>query len=112
MGSIISAKCNCGFEKEMFLGGGMQNFTTYCNFPVYCEECRILFESNLFDKEIFCPKCKGTKTIPYDKKCLQRGTPIFEWNIGDKTLTLTDGNYLCPKCGSFTMGFVDIGCFD
>ncbi len=39
MGSIIKAYCDCGYENIMPLGGGMENFTTYCNFPVYCEEC-------------------------------------------------------------------------
>lgn len=33
MGSLIKAHCDCGLEREMFLGGGMRNFTTYCNFP-------------------------------------------------------------------------------
>lgn len=29
MGSIISARCDCGYEKnDMLLGGGMENFTT------------------------------------------------------------------------------------
>jgi hypothetical protein len=38
MGSIISAKCNCGFEKEMPLGGGMRDFMTYYYFWESYEE--------------------------------------------------------------------------
>jgi Zn finger protein HypA/HybF involved in hydrogenase expression len=112
MGSIIKAYCDCGYENTMPLGGGMKNFTTYCNFPFFCEECRILFEENLFEEQMLCPKCKGTKTIPYDKKCLQKGTSVFEWNIGDRELTLTDGKYVCPECGNSTLTFEDEGCWD
>jgi hypothetical protein len=112
MGSIISAICGCGYENTMPLGGGMENFTTYCNFPFYCEECRILFEENAFEEQVSCPKCKGTKTDPYDKKCLQEGTSVFEWDVGDRELILTNGNHICPKCGDYSLTFEEAGCWD
>jgi len=50
--------------------------------------------------------------VPYDKKCLQEGTSVFEWNIGDRELILTNGNHICPKCGDYTLTFEDAGRWD
>jgi hypothetical protein len=117
MGSIVRASCNCGYEIVMPLGGGMMNFTTYCNFPYYCKNCRILFEANLLGKRISCRKCHGKDILPYDDNslCRQKGNTVFSWHIGEaieKELILTDGKYLCPKCGDFGMSFSDVGNWD
>jgi len=117
MGSIISAHCDCGFTYDMLLGGGMNNFTTLCNFPYYCEECKILFVANLFEKGICCPKCDKGKVIAYDdeKTCTSGGNIVFSWDIGDateRTLKLTDGKYICPACGKFDLSFISNGCWD
>ena len=117
MGSIVKAHCGCGYEKEMFLGGGMLNFTTHCNFPLYCAQCKILFEGNLFKKKITCPKCGTNDVVPYDsdKLCSRKGERVFDWNataeIG-RVLELTEGDYICPKCGRFAMSFADVGRWD
>jgi hypothetical protein len=117
MGSIVKALCGCGYEMEMYPGGGMRNFTTHCNFPFFCPHCAIMFEGNLFNKRIACPKCKAINGIPYDSNriCSRRGRRVYEWGFGDDTgrrPDLTDGDYLCPVCGRFTMTFVDVGCWD
>ncbi|MBT4207774.1 hypothetical protein HOE22_05460 [Candidatus Woesearchaeota archaeon] len=112
MGSIISAHCDCGYVVEMPLGGGMRSFNERSNFPFYCEECRILFEANAFEEPVSCPKCKGSETVTYDRKCLQEGTSIFKWGVGDRVLILTNGKHICPKCGKNTLTFEDAGCWD
>jgi len=112
MGSLINAYCGCGFENTMPLGGGMENFTTYCNFPFYCEECRIFFEANVFEEPVSCPKCKGSETVTYDRKCLQKGSSIFKCSVGDRELNLTNGKHICPECGKNTLTFEDAGCWD
>ena len=117
MGSIVKALCGCGYEKEMHLGGGMRNFTTHCNFPFLCPHCAIMFEGNLSRKSIPCSRCKATNGIPYDSDlaCRRKGKKVFDWDIEDqigRRLELTDGDYLCPGCGKFTMTFVDVGCWD
>lgn len=118
MGSIIGASCDCGYEKsEMFLGGGMANFNTYCNFPHYCEDCRTLFEADLFDKSRSCPRCKKRNVIAYDdeRACKIEGKNVFSWNVQEeigRNLNLTDGSYICPACGKFNLTFFDIGCWD
>ena len=117
MGSIVSAACDCGYETEICVGGGMRNFTTHCSFPLYCPTCRSLFEGNPFEKKIACPRCGAERALPYDSDqlCHRRGQEVFEWNGGDeigRRLELTEGDYLCPKCGRFAMTFVHVGCWD
>ena len=117
MGSIVKAYCGCGYERLMPLGGGMMNFTAHCNFPVYCPKCKVLFEANLVRKAIKCPECGDRNVLSYenDELCRKKGEAVFEWNLPGKlggTLKLTDGKYLCPKCGKYTMSFSDMGNWD
>jgi DNA-directed RNA polymerase subunit RPC12/RpoP len=102
----------------MCLGGGMLNFRTHCAFPAFCEKCGVMFEANLLRKRISCPRCRGTKhVVPYDdgRLCRRKGGEVFQWAMGDqigRDLILTDGDYLCPQCGRFTMSFAMAGCWD
>jgi RNA polymerase subunit RPABC4/transcription elongation factor Spt4 len=116
MGGIVKAFCACGYKKELYLGGGMKNFTTYCNFPIFCRKCKLLLEVNLLKKDVVCPICQHFDYLAYDDPSLikQKGNEIFSWNyekIGRK-LVLTDGKYLCPSCGQFSLSFVNVGNWD
>lgn len=66
MGSLITAKCECGFDKRMALGGGMRNHLTYCAFPCYCKDCKSLYLADLFSNNASCTKCESKNTLPYD----------------------------------------------
>lgn len=117
MGSIVKAQCGCGFEKEMYLGGGMRTFLTQCNFPFFCSACAIMFEGNILGNKVACPKCDATNSVPYnsDRLCLRKGQQVFEWNVAgdaERRLELTDGDYLCPGCGRPNMTFVGVGYWD
>ena len=122
MGSIIDAKCKCGSKKDnMFLGGGFSNFMTKASFPYYCEDCKSLFIGDRLAKKVKCKKCKSENIYPYDDKraCKRKGREVFKWNITDckkdkdeVVLILTDGKYICPKCGEYKLSFIDMGCFD
>jgi len=117
MGSIVVANCGCGYEKEMHLGGGMMNFETYCGFPVYCPACEQLFVANLFEEPIRCPECSSNRVLPYDAEelCVTKGSVVFDWFVevrNDRALELTNGEYLCPDCGQFTLSFHMRGFWD
>ena len=119
MGSLIGAFCKCGYEsKEMHLGGGFNNFMSNCSFPYYCEDCKTLFIANKLAKKANCPKCKNNNVFPYDDKraCKTKGNEIFEWNItdddSDKTIILTDGKYICPKCNKYELSFLHLAYYD
>lgn len=117
MGSVIRARCNCIFEKEIYLASGFDNFDTYFNFPMFCPECKTLFEGDLYSKTTICPNCKSMHGIPYDSDqlCHKRGQVVFVCNTDERIgrqLRLTEGDYLCPQCGRFTMTFEDVGEWD
>jgi DNA-directed RNA polymerase subunit RPC12/RpoP len=111
MGSQIVAKCECGVEVSILIGGGMMNFHTTCFFPCLCESCHSIVQVNLLAKAIRCPECRAPNPIPYDDPRLQ-GAPgkhnVAEWNMKSqlgRKLVLTDGRYRCSKCGKMSLQF-------
>jgi hypothetical protein len=119
MGSSVEAICECGYSTSTLIGGGMMSFQTTCYFPCLCEHCRNIVPVNLLAPEPRCPQCDATKIKPYDDPRLaeSRGQEIVaEWNMGGeqgRTLTLTDGAYLCPRCNRVALRFTDGGlCWD
>lgn len=117
MGSVIEAHCTCGFKRKMALGGGMWNFTTYCNFPFHCFDCKALFEVNFLKEAMRCSECGSMNAMSYDTStvCRRKGNPVFYWNFADelgRVLELTDGQYFCPKCYQYTLSFRYIGDWD
>lgn len=120
MGSAVTARCQCGVETDILIGGGMDNFMTTCYFPCLCESCQNVVQVNLLAKPIKCPECGAHDPIPYDDLQLL-GTPgnreVAGWNVKEKLgreLVLTDGKYKCPKCGQMSLEFSnDLGlCWD
>lgn len=119
MGLQVIARCECGLEEEISVGGGMMDFTTNCSFPCLCTGCHSVVEANLLDTAMSCPKCGATPLIPYDDPRLAESTGqkvVAQWNVGQelgRELMLTDGNYLCPACGRMSLRFADTGlCWD
>ncbi|EFH82180.1 conserved hypothetical protein [Ktedonobacter racemifer DSM 44963] len=115
MGSILRATCSCGFIQEWIpLGGGMRNYETVCSAPALCTSCGLLVCANYLDDMPRCP-CGGTVRF-YNDPALYR-TPVGEltvadWNIREKSFSLPDTHYLCPKCSEMNMHFRFAGCFD
>jgi hypothetical protein len=116
VGGIVKAFCACGYEKKMHLGGGLNNFKTYCNFPFYCRNCTSLVEINVLEQKKLCPQCSHPEILAYDDKslCIHTGIEIFSWNFEavGRELVLTDGRYLCPHCHKFAMSFRNVGDWD
>jgi len=121
MGGIVQARCDCGFESEnLFLGGGMLNFETYCGVPVLCKTCGSLQVVNLLDPCCCCGTCHGP--VEFYHKVVPRTAPelretltnrLFSWRLGGgDTLVLPDSGHLCPRCHEQHMRFVDTGRWD
>ena len=119
MGSAVQAKCECGYEEEFMIGGGMTTFHKLCLFPCLCRDCQQIVQANLLDTPAICPECKGVTVEPYDQEelCEQRGGEhVASWSpegpLG-RELGLTDGEYYCPSCDTFRLRFQDTGiCWD
>src|SRR5438128_1055567 len=117
MGSEVTARCGCGVEARILIGGGMQNFATTCYFPCLCEHCHSIVQVNLLAKTHRCPKCRSSKTIPYDDGRLRKSPGrhvMAEWNLPElgRELKLTDGKYRCPKCDKMTLRFSETALWD
>ena len=122
MGSILRAKCKCGFTSETILaGGGMLNFHEVCNAPAICLNCNLFLIKNYMKKYSKCPKCRKKVTF-YNNPQIQKKMPesykkyneIFCWYI-DKikgTFRLPDTQYFCPNCKEMTLEFFDLGNWD
>lgn len=118
MGSAVRAQCECGFEQEFMIGGGMLTFHELCCFPCLCQDCHRIVTTNLLDQSPTCPDCGGTSVVPYDQKELmgnEGSNNVTEWSPGKigRQLALTDGSYYCPQCDSYRLRFEDSGlCWD
>jgi hypothetical protein len=116
-GTIVSAKCDaCGYENgRIFLFGGKANLKTVCRFPAYCPEKKSLILINLMSEKAE-EECPGY--ISYtDPKLIQNpgSKTIASWNLPEPkniSVRLTDGDYLCPRCGQFRFHFKPIGYWD
>ena len=120
MGSMVNAKCQCGVDKQVSIGGGRMSFMTTCNFPCHCGKCHNVVKVNLLESwwRRKCPECGSRRITPYDHPSLA-GSPgeneVASWNMREelgRELKLTDGNYKCPRCGQITLRFERIGFFD
>ena len=115
MGSQVIAKCECGFETKIMIGGGMANFMTTCYFPCLCYNCQNVVQVNLLAASPVCPDCGAGNPIPYDTIELMETTGesiIAQWNVEEslgRELILYNSNYKCPRCGNIALQFVDSG---
>jgi len=118
MGDIVVAECDCGYQtKNLGLGGGMQDFTTYCGFPYLCLNCREVTVANFLDAEPSCRSCGSRSITAYNAEPLmgeRENGVVFNWYINSERgeLTLPEGTYLCPKCERKTLRFLWAGMFD
>jgi hypothetical protein len=117
MGSEVLARCRCGVQTRILIGGSRDNFQTTCYFPCLCEQCSAVVQVNLLAEQKRCPQCKTTKVIPYDDSVLSEraGTRLVaSWHMArqlGRNLKLTDGDYRCPRCGQMSLHFKDSGLF-
>jgi hypothetical protein len=118
VGSLINAKCSCGFSMDFAAGGGFTSFKTLCAAPAVCNECHEFIISNYIEIKPKCPK--GHKNVIfYNDLSLQMPSSkpigsVFSWNIGERKPVFELGNqpYYCPKCKKFELYFSNIGNWD
>jgi Zn finger protein HypA/HybF involved in hydrogenase expression len=136
MGAIIEARCPCGFESGIKVGGGFKNFKEVCAAPALCMKCMRFVIENYYDKDSTCPECGEKVTfyndpklqapnneieqlrqskVPFDRLKLQMLVrDVFCWGRPEDEFQfrLPNLQYLCPKCGKLTMKFVEVGSWD
>jgi hypothetical protein len=118
MGSILIARCKCGFSQQFGAGGGFQSFETFCAAPAVCQDCQSFTVTNYLDPNAKCPK-GHTNIVFYNDPQLSKpktatSPQVFSWNIkGPRpSLELKTGPYYCPACKKFALKFEMGGCWD
>lgn len=119
MGTIVTAKCSCGFKREMLsLGGGMMNFKTVCDVPAVCIECGNFFTANYIEERnsLKCPMCNEKANFYNIPSLREKDTdlqPVFSWRISAQDFfELPDAKYYCPRCKKMKLRFIESGNWD
>ena len=69
MGSMIQAKCECGFDSGTIVaGGGFMNFRSMGMEPALCQHCKRLVMRDYKTKSSRCPECHKKVTFYNDPK--------------------------------------------
>lgn len=121
MGSICKARCSCGYEQELVIGGGRQSFLEDSRFPFYCVSCGIVSVNvaRLPDRvtELNCPKCKSYTAIQYGVPPVSvhdfspkgwrfwRSEPTVEPQIQWGSRQASEDGHICPECKKITLKF-------
>lgn len=115
MGIILSAKCNCGFEQELRADRGKIVSGPTCYAPALCNECNNLNSLNFAKKKLKCKDCGGT-VVYYNEKTLQKANmkaELISWGMDIKEdFILPKADFKCPKCGEFSLKFMEVGYWD
>lgn len=119
MGVIVSASCDCGYETEVGVGGGMADRDTTCGAPASCGRCKAVVEVDVAGstRKLTCPTC-GTKVGMYgeisgDDDDPRRRNSAADWSLpDDRAYILSIGPHRCPKCNAKKLLFVPSGLFD
>ncbi len=134
MGHFYEIHCsNCGLNKVigeedsdfLVVGNGMMDYEILLRehpdkaidgvgdptrTPHYCVECGVVFANEIGDNPVNCPKCKSGKHVHsyHSKEACSTAQPLTEYGDPD----LTEGNYYCPRCKTFSLKFLEAGLWD
>ena len=112
MGTIVSGKCNCGYEIKFLQGGGMMNFKIMDAEPAYCEHCRVITIENFKQKHLKCEKCGKPLKFYNDPSLSSSESAGQKKSLQWSEFYLPMNNNLCPKCGKMSLEFKSDGCWD
>ena len=101
MGSILKAKCSCGYvSSDLYIGVGRYSWSSH-NLIFYCDDCALVQTENNDSEQFVCLNCMNA-IIPYPKVDDEIEYPEA------KTLK----KYHCPKCKNESLYFKEIGIWD
>jgi len=107
MGSKHQASCECGYSKEIVVGGSRSSFTTHSYFPYYCKNCGVV-DVNVEAPIIQCSTCETLEIEQYGQAKASnlpsnQKNPVLQYF---SRTAFANGN-LCPQCLKYTMKFSD-----
>ena len=102
MGSILKAKCFCGYvSSSLYIGVGMV-FPSSHNLIFYCDDCSLVQEERYDSEKFVCLDCMNAIT-PYTKD-----NEEVEYGYEPENCK----KYHCPKCKNESLYFKEIGLWD
>ena len=104
MGSILKAKCSCGYaSSSLYIGVGMM-FTADAplNLIFYCDDCSLVQTEFSDSDKYLCLDCMNEIT-PYAK-----GDEEVEYGYEPENCK----KYHCPKCKNESLYFKETGLWD
>lgn len=104
MGYKLNCHCQCGYKKEVILGGGIRHQFTISYFPHLCTSCCEIVNVNILEQKKKCPECLSTEIICYTNPKLRLG------EVGEELATCGEQSlyfswYRCPNCTLYEMRF-------
>ena len=102
MGSIYKAKCPCGFNHVVVVGGSRSDYQSNAKFPFYCKTCGLV-DVNICQKPLCCPTCNSRKIKVYGKAPISLETS--ERELSWDAYSAGPRGHLCPQCKNHTLYF-------
>lgn len=123
MGSIHEARCECGFQRQVTVGGGRHSFREKSMFPFYCAHCGMV-DVNVAQvpdskTKTLCPTCGAADTIQYgvppvslhalrpnlkkfwQKQSSSKEQAALQWGSREAS----ESGHICPACHNMTLTF-------
>ncbi len=110
MGTLLKAKCKCGFERDEILDGSGWNGPG--EDPAVCLRCNKFFVYRCDDGERFCQYCGHLVKwyLHTNSKELMGETVTYESE--EEYYKKPAVVYYCPECGERELGFFAVGNWD
>ena len=100
MGSVLQARCECGYvSREIFAGGG---FDGGRNVPARCDHCREVITLDPTKQRLRCSRCGRKPAATYD---------VFA-NADELDETIRPATYESPRCHTPRLTFDFVGIWD
>jgi hypothetical protein len=112
MGSMMVARCACGYESELLLiGGGMLDFQDVCGWPAWCASCFEVVTVDAMPASPECGRC-GSPVVPYGD--VDHDVDRFDWRTPDgRCFVMAEGPvHPCRICATDRLEFEHAGLFD
>jgi hypothetical protein len=99
VGLVLSARCPCGIDTEVFVGSGMHGPSTAC-LPAWCTSCKQLVTAPTQKGKPRCERCR----TPVEVICLYDPAGLRE--------TPPEEPVPCPSCRATSLRFTFSGVWD
>jgi DNA-directed RNA polymerase subunit M/transcription elongation factor TFIIS len=129
MGHEFTGKCNCGLEKQVYIGSSRNDHGKKFDYPHFCNACNSLITVNILNEKTTCSHCGSndvhsyaalTTTLPFDSEFNSRSDEQLA-RLGvhksdlvaektyfpdlDKDLVLFKSKNFCPACKQNSLEF-------